>query len=422
VAPAPCHPRDRLRGYVFGMGIVRPRRCLAVAWTCTVLATPAGAQQRVTRAQAVQAALARGPRVALAATDTAAARAELQTARAFQNPTVSASYTKDVPQYHASVDLPLDLPWLRSARIRVAAEARSSAQLRFGFVRAGARFDAEQAYAAALAAAARADLSRRTAHDADSLLRMAVLRRDAGDASELDVQLATVNAGQMANDAAGDSVSAVTALLEVQRVMGLPADRLTLSLADTLELPRSDTAGASGQALQVAAAEASARSADAGLALARRSVFASLSLTFGFDSHDPTGAVTGLLPTFGLALTFPLLSWNRGPIAAAAAAQDRARVELDLARRESDAAVAQARRDLAVATQKVVRDRTLVASADRVAAMSLTAYAEGAVALPSVLEAQRQAREALGHLIDDLAAASAADAAVRLFTASEVSP
>jgi hypothetical protein len=63
-----------------------------------------------------------------------------------------------------------------------------------------------------------------------------------------------------------------------------------------------------------------------------------------------------------------------------------------------------------------------VASADRVAAMSLTAYAEGAIALPSVLEAQRQAREALGHLIDDLAAASTADAAVRLFTASEVSP
>jgi hypothetical protein len=57
-----------------------------------------------------------------------------------------------------------------------------------------------------------------------------------------------------------------------------------------------------------------------------------------------------------------------------------------------------------------------------VAAMSLTAYAEGAVALPSVLEAQRQAREALGHLIDDLAAASTADAAVRLFTASEASP
>jgi hypothetical protein len=93
-----------------------------------------------------------------------------------------------------------------------------------------------------------------------------------------------------------------------------------------------------------------------------------------------------------------------------------------VARQESDAGVARARRDLAVAVQRAQRDRQLVASADRVAAMSLTAYAEGAVALPSVLEAQRQAREAFGRLFDDLAAANIAESAVRLFTASEVSP
>jgi len=397
-------------------------RSLALALAAAGGARPLAAQQPLTRGQVVAAALARGPRVALAASDTAAARADVISARAFQNPTVSASYSKDVPQYHAAVELPLDLPWLRSARIRVATEARTSARLRFAFERASARFDAEQAYDAALAATAQARLSRRTALDADSLLRMARLRRDAGDASELDVQLATVNAGQLANDAAGDSADAVGALLDVQRVMGLAADRATIALADTLALPQADTGAAAGATLQIAAAEASVRSADAALALARRSAFAAPSLTFGFDTHDPTGAEPGLLPTFGLALTLPLLSWNGGGRAAAAAAQDRARAELDLSRRESDAAVAQARRDLAVATQKAIRDRTLVASADRVAAMSLTAYAEGAVALPSVLEAQRQARDALGHLIDDLAAAHTAAAAVKLFTASEGAP
>ena len=383
----------------------------------------ARAQQPVTREQVVAAALARGPRVALAAPDTAAARAGLIAARAFENPTVSATYSKDIPQYHAAVDLPLDLPWVRSARIRVASEARSSARLRFAFERAGARFDAEQAYTAALAAAAQARLSRRNALDADSLLRMAVLRRDAGDASELDVQLSTVNAGQLANDAAGDSVGAVTALLEVQREMGLPADSVAIALADSLAAPAGDTlAPPPGPTPQVAAAEAAARSADAAVGLARRSVFGTPSLMLGFDSHDPTGAETGLLPTFGLGIQLPLFTFNGGAIAAAAAERDRARAELDVARRESAAAVAQARRDLAVASQKVARDRTLVTSADRVAVMSLTAYAEGAVALPSVLEAQRQAREALGHLIDDLAAANTAAAAVRLFSASEATP
>jgi len=398
----------------------------ALIWApAAIAALSAGsvfAQQPVTREQVVAAALAHGPRVMLAAPDTAAARAGLMVAREFQNPTVSAGYSKDVPQYHASLDVPLDLPWVRSARIRVAAEARSSARFRFAFERASARFDAEQSYTAALAAAARARLSRRNALDADSLLRMAMLRRDAGDASELDVQLSTVNAGQLANDAAGDSADAVTALLEVQRVMGLASDRPAIALADTLAPPGADTSGPAGVVLPVAAAAAAARSADAAVALARRSVVGSPSLVLGFDSHDPTGAETGLLPTFGLALSFPLFNWNGGAIAAAAAARDLAQAELDVARRESDAALAQARRDLAVASAKLARDRSLVSGADRVAAMSLAAYAEGAVALPSVLEAQRQAREALGRLVNDLAAASAADAAVRLFTASEASP
>lgn len=237
------------------------------------------------------------------------------------------------------------------------------------------------------------------------------------------MQLATVNAGQLANDAVSDSAAAIAGLLEVQRVMGLASDQPQIALADSLVLPAADTAPGVGATLQVASAEAAARSAEAGLSLARRSIFASPSLTFGFDTHDPTpGGETGILPTFGLALTFPLLNFNGGAIAAAAAARDRAAAELVVARRESDASVARARRDLAVAVQRAQRDRQLVASADRVAAMSLTAYAEGAVALPSVLEAQRQAREAFGRLIDDLAAANVAQSAARLFTASEASP
>src|SRR5271157_3477371 len=145
------------------MVIVPWMRRLALVAALAAPAVPACAQQTLTRGQVVAAALAHGPRVALAASDTAAARADLISARAFQNPTVSASYSKDVPQYHASVDLPLDLPWIRSARIRVAAEARTSARLRFAFELASARFDAEQAYDASLAATAQARLSRRTA-------------------------------------------------------------------------------------------------------------------------------------------------------------------------------------------------------------------------------------------------------------------
>src|SRR3989440_8775450 len=92
-------------------------------------------------------------------------------------------------------------------------------------------------YTRALAALAHARLSRRTASDADSLLRMAQLRREVGDASELDVRLAEVNAGQLENIAADDALVAVDALLAVQLAMGLPAETPTITLADSLVPP-----------------------------------------------------------------------------------------------------------------------------------------------------------------------------------------
>jgi hypothetical protein len=67
---------------------------------------------------------------------------------------------------------------------------------------------------------------------------------------------------------------------------------------------------------------------------------------------------------------------------------------------------------------RVDRDHELLTLADRVVKGSLAAFAEGATALPSVLEAQRSARDALGQYVDDLAAADMAAAAVRLFILS----
>src|SRR2546429_4404551 len=58
------------------------------------------AQQPVTRAQAVAAALARGTRAAFGRADSAAAAGALHGARLYPNPLLSATYTKDVPHYH----------------------------------------------------------------------------------------------------------------------------------------------------------------------------------------------------------------------------------------------------------------------------------------------------------------------------------
>src|SRR5213079_1358248 len=104
-------------------------------------------------------------------------------------------------------DLPVDYVWLRGTRVQSAEAARAAAQYRYQFARAAIALDADTTYTRALAVLALAQLSRRTAQDADSLRRMAIARRDAGDASDLDVELATVNAGQHANVAAADSLT-----------------------------------------------------------------------------------------------------------------------------------------------------------------------------------------------------------------------
>src|SRR3989449_5804419 len=212
--------------------------------------------------------------VALGRADTAAARGFVRAARAFPNPSFSATYTKAVPQYHAIVDLPLDAPWLRAPRIGAAEFARAAARYGFAFERAAIRFDVDTTYTRALATAAHARLSRHNARDADSLLTMARLRREVGDASELDVRLAAVNAGQLENVASDDSLTSVAALLSVQLAMGLPGEESSITLGDSLAPPPPADSAVSGtaQPLPVAAAPAPLRSAERALTLAHRSV------------------------------------------------------------------------------------------------------------------------------------------------------
>ncbi len=391
---------------------------------CVVWPTALAAQQPVSRADAVAAAIARGARAALGRADTAAALGAVRTARALPNPTVSGSYTKDPPNYHALGDLPLDLPWLRAPRIGAAEAARDAARDQFAFERAAIAFEVDTTYTRTLAAARHAQLSRRTAEDADSLLKIARLRREVGDVSELDVRLAAVNAGQLENAAIDDSLAALGTLLSLQLQMGLRADTPSVTLADSLVAP-DDSAGTSvgsGEYLPVTAAAARLRAAERTVTFTRASRFAP-SFEFGVDKGDPGSANPNqLLPVIGFSLPFPLFNRSGGAVTQAIAERDRARAELDLTRRETDAAVARARRELIAAQARVRRSGELVASADRIASMSLQAYGEGAVALANVLEAQRNAREILARYIDDLAAADAAARTLRWLTAGRDQP
>jgi cobalt-zinc-cadmium efflux system outer membrane protein len=239
-------------------------------------------------------------------------------------------------------------------------------------------------------------------------------RRDAGDASELDVDLATVAAGQQANGASNDSLAFMSMMLTLQTLMGVPADSVAIVLADSLRPDNAITDAAhlaSGGAIPRAPSPPSVRSAEAALQASelailreRRSVVALPALSVGVEFGDPAGDEKGLLPVVGVVLPLPLLDRNRGPIAEATAERDRARAELVVARLEARQRLVEGQREREQLLVRVARDSALVLRAQRVAVRALTAYAEGASALPAVLEARRSAREVLAQYIDDVAA------------------
>jgi cobalt-zinc-cadmium efflux system outer membrane protein len=386
----------------------------ATALVCLFTAV-ARSQQPVTRQQAIESAVTRGARAAVARADTLVGSAHLLAAKQRDNPSLAATYSKSTPHYHTIVDLPLDITGARGARVRSAEAARLASQYRFAFERAAAELDADTTYTRALAALERVRLAHRNAKDADSLRRMAAIRRDAGDASDLDVLLATLNAGQAANLAATDSLTLVSSLFDLQSVMGLDTNRVFLTPVDSLTLPLSTAAmPAPVQTLPVAAAEQALTAAELGVSAQRRSIFTPFSIQAGIENGDPSEP--GILHTFGLSIPVPLLNRNRGAIAQAEAERERASAELALTRVETQAALGRATRERNLAFEKLQRDRLLVESANRIAAMSLTAYREGAQGLPAVLEAQRNAREILSQYIDDLADAWIATATLRLYT------
>jgi cobalt-zinc-cadmium efflux system outer membrane protein len=386
---------------------------LALLAALVARAAPMAAQATaLSRADALQTAIERGGRLGVARADSAIASALLITARAHPNPSASASYTKAVPNYHLAVAIPLDFPALRQLRVRSAELGVQAARLRFQYARATIALDADTTYTRAVSARERVALSRRTALDADSLLHMVERRRNAGDASDMDVELARVNAGQQSNVAAGDSLTWISALLNLQAVLGMTDQTLEIRATDSLATPP-EAPGMSATTLNEAAAGIALESASLAARLQHRSIWQTPNISFGVDYHDPSGQ-TGLLPMVGIGIGVPLFDRNRGAIAQAEAERSRAAAELSLAGVTARNEIAHASRERQSAIARVGRDRVLIASAARVVSMSLTAYREGAQSLPNVLEAQRTARDVLSQYIDDLANAWVATAELRV--------
>ncbi len=377
-----------------------------------------GAQGRpVSRADAIGSAIARGTRLAAMRADSSAASARVVLARQFENPSFSVDHSRDTPHQHYALDVPLFAPGQRALGVRSAGAMLDAAVLRTAFEREAVALDADTTYTWALVARERARLSARSASDADSLVTLARVRRDAGDASELDVQLAMLNAGQFANGAALDSLDALRAVVAVQAAMGLDARDVSITLADSLDTNAGDLTGdidLTGVPLLISAAQSDLEAADLALRLERKRVWLAPSLALGYERNDPGGNGNRILPTIGLSFPLPLLHRNRASILLASADRDRARAELLRTQVELAAALTAGSRELATARVRLTRTQSLLGAAERVASLALLAYREGASALPSVLEAQRSSRETRLQYLEALGAMRSVAARQRL--------
>ena len=398
-------------------------RLAAGAFVSACLATSLLAQETpVSRQEAIDAAFARGARLGAAIADTVAGSAQVAAARQWQNPSISFSYSKDVPQRHYGVELPLDLPYFRRPRIAAAVAAQRALRARFTYERASIAMEADTTYTRALSARALVELSTRTARDADSLRRMAVARRDAGDASDMDVALAMITAGQAANAAGSDSLALHSALLDLQLVMGMTDAAVRITLTDSLTAPPPAPAMLEGRPLAVAAAADQSESALRNVQAEQRRVFGAPSITAGWEAGDPSGGEQRRLPTFGIALPIPLFNRNTAAISLAQAEAMRARAELSLVTTLSRTERERAQREYVAARSRFERDEQLASQAERVATMAMTAYREGAATLAAVLEAQRVARELLAQRVRDAADAWVAVAELKVLTLTAAPP
>ena len=122
-----CHLAVICSLYFYGLTVIRnATRTLGSALLVLLAPGVLGAQRGFSRAEAVAAALSRRPSLAIAPADTTAAGARVIEAQGYPDPALLAGYSKDAPQYHLSIALPLDLGRVRSTRIRAAESQRTT--------------------------------------------------------------------------------------------------------------------------------------------------------------------------------------------------------------------------------------------------------------------------------------------------------
>ena len=399
-----------------------------------------GAPAPLSLADAQRMALQRNADFRIAQSAVQAALGQLKAAREYPNPTLSLSTSKistdGTPEstvlgngllsrsYDSIVSLSQLLPVGKRGLQRDAAAAGVH-QAEF------ARDDARrlllqavtQAYAAALAAAAQADV---LASSAEKLRQEAVIaahRFQAGDLSESDRAQLEIAADQDELGADAARATARTAVVTLEILLGDPAPSGATALADTLDawyggISPDLEARPVGPRPDIAAAESALAQSEAALTLQRRQRIPDVTASVQFERNPAAQP-----DTVGVGLSLPLPLWDRfgGEIQAAKAARDQSQAQLEKVRIQAAADVAAARVAFHEAYQRAGRYAgSLAPKSARVEKSIAYSYEKGGASLLDLLEAERSDNAV--RLAAAQAKADAASAAVGLQSALGLLP
>ena len=389
---------------------------------------------RVTRQQAIAAALRANPLLEVAREQTAQVRAQRVQGNAIPDPVASASYDGQTEFLRfgtaaaRTVNVQLGLPFPDKFRLRnqigTANVLASEAQLRLAGQTIAAQ--AGRSYDSVLVTR----MHRRNLIDTRDLaadfLKKTQARFDAGTVPRLDVIRAQTDLAQAENDLIGNSRDVANADAALNRVLGRPLGSPVAPL-DSLEAPPSlpDLAWLEQRALstrpEIAAIESQQRAAHANSLLVKENAFLP---DLNFGANRDYAQDVGTLYSAGLSLPLPVFFWqhSRGEFAES----KHRELELAASARDVRAAVGQdvraafATADAALRQATFIRDQ-LLPSASEAYRVATVSYGLGGLSALDVLQARRTLIDAQRQYADALAAANSARSDLERAAASPLS-
>jgi len=415
-------------------------RSQSIIWILAsgVCLVPARAQAQVpltlTRAQAVDSALAHNPGLVVLSEQVHQARARKVQSTAFPDPTLTADYSGETgllkPGTNTGADLALGVtvpfPWKFHLLGRVGQADVDAAEFTLTQAQQQTAAQTVQAYDALLVALQHKDDLTEGRQLAETFLNKTKTRFDAGTVAKIDVLKAEVDlaAAQNALIANTRDIANARSALDrlLGRALGAPIDAAD-SLAVPDSLPPIDTLITLARATrpEVRSVMSQQRGAASATSLAKE--FWLPDLQIGLEKNYADGGPPSY--TTGVGITVPLFFWNhtRGEVA------ESKHHEFELAASyrdviaQVDQDVRQAYANAATATEQssYLRDQ-LLPEARRVYDITLTSYGIGGSSALDVLDARRTLLDALSQYADALGAANDARADLERAVGGPVPP